>query len=83
MRKWRALYLLIEAAKMNNVKPFAYLKATLEAIAAGHLASKTDELLPWAFTPPSNWFPGASDAPLIKDQLDRKTGGTKGRISDP
>ncbi len=38
---------------MNNVEPFAYLKATLEAITAGHSASKADELFPWAFTPPS------------------------------
>ncbi|WP_339115112.1 IS66 family transposase [Thioclava sp. GXIMD2076] len=30
--------------------PFAYLKAALEAIAAGHQANRTDELLPWNFT---------------------------------
>ena len=36
---------------MNGVEPYAYLKATLEAIAAGHPASKIDELLPWAYTP--------------------------------
>ena len=32
-------------------QPNAYLKATLEAIAAGHPASDIDLLLPWAFTP--------------------------------
>ncbi|MEY8799776.1 transposase domain-containing protein [Leisingera sp. XS_AS12] len=32
------------------MEPFAYLKATLEAIASGHPASKIDELLPWNFT---------------------------------
>ena len=42
---------LIETAKMNGVNPHAYLKATLEAIAAGHPASDIDRLLPWAFTP--------------------------------
>ncbi|WP_394355467.1 transposase domain-containing protein [Meridianimarinicoccus sp. MJW13] len=30
-----------------------YLKATLEAIAAAHPASRIDELLPWNFTPSS------------------------------
>ena len=29
------------------------VKATLEAIAAGHPASDIDQLLPWAFTPTS------------------------------
>ena len=42
---------LIETAKLNGVEPYAYLKATLEAIAAGHPASRVDELLPWS--PPS------------------------------
>ena len=37
----------IETAKMNGVEPYAYLKATLEAIAAGHPA-RIDELLPWS-----------------------------------
>ena len=36
---------------MNGVEPYAYLKDTLEAIAAGHPASKIDELLPWAHSP--------------------------------
>ncbi len=45
---------LIETAKMNGVNPHAYLKATLEAIANGHPASKIDQLLPWAFTPISS-----------------------------
>ena len=31
---------LIETSKMNGVEPYAYLKATLEAIAAGHPASR-------------------------------------------
>lgn len=34
---------------MGLREPFAYLKATLEAIAAGHPKSRIDELLPWNF----------------------------------
>ena len=48
---WARIASLIETAKMNGVNPHAYLKATLEAIAAGHPASDIDRLLPWAFTP--------------------------------
>ncbi|MEM6973733.1 MAG: transposase domain-containing protein, partial [Pseudomonadota bacterium] len=36
------------------VEPFAYLKATLEALANGHPASEVDDLLPWAFNPMSS-----------------------------
>ena len=39
---------------MNGVNPHAYLKATLEAIAAGHPAPDIDALMPWAFTPASS-----------------------------
>ena len=35
---------------MNGIDPHAYLKATLEAIAAAEI----DQLLPWAFTPASS-----------------------------
>jgi transposase len=44
---------LIETAKVNGVEPFAYLKATLEAIASGHPQSRIDNLLPWNFQPSS------------------------------
>ena len=50
-RTWGRIASLIETAKINNVEPFAYLKATLEAIAGGHPKSRIDELLPWNFTP--------------------------------
>ena len=40
--------------KMNVVEPYAYLKAVLEAVAAGHSASKIDQLLTWDFTPNSS-----------------------------
>ena len=48
---WGRIATLIETAKLNGVEPYGYLKATLEAIAAGHPASRIDELLPWAYTP--------------------------------
>ena len=38
----------IEIAEMNRVEPYAYLKASLVAIAHCHPASKLDQLLPWA-----------------------------------
>lgn len=47
---WGRIASLIETAKMNGVEPYAYLKTVLEAIVAGHPASKIDQLLPWAFT---------------------------------
>jgi transposase len=48
-RNWGRIASLIETGKLNNVEPYAYLKATLEAIAAGHPAAKIDELMPWNF----------------------------------
>ncbi|WP_442880100.1 transposase domain-containing protein [Aurantimonas sp. A2-1-M11] len=42
---------LIGTCKLNGVEPYAYVKATLEAIAAGHPQSRIDELLPWNFVP--------------------------------
>jgi len=51
---WGRIASLIETAKMNGVDPFAYLKATLEAIAGGLPASRIDDLLPWAFRPTSS-----------------------------
>ncbi len=53
-KTWARVALLVETAKMNGVNPHAYLKATLEAIAAGHPASDVDTLMPWALTPASN-----------------------------
>ncbi|WP_240722877.1 IS66 family transposase, partial [Poseidonocella sp. HB161398] len=50
-RAWGRIASLIETAKINGVEPFAYLKATLEAIAAGHPKKRIDELLPWNFKP--------------------------------
>ncbi|MEJ2520459.1 MAG: IS66 family transposase [Desulfuromonadales bacterium] len=50
---WGRVASLIESAKINGVEPFAYLKSTLEAIAAGHPQNCIDELLPWNFQPSS------------------------------
>ncbi|RFP85437.1 IS66 family transposase [Rhodobacteraceae bacterium 63075] len=50
---WGRIASLIETAKINRVEPFAYLKATLEAIAAGHPKNRIDQLLPWNFQPSS------------------------------
>ncbi|MYF86468.1 MAG: IS66 family transposase [Rhodospirillaceae bacterium] len=46
---WGRIASLIETAKLNGVNPHAWLRATLEAIAAGHPNSRLDELLPWNF----------------------------------
>ena len=48
-RAWGRIASLIETAKINGVEPFAYLKATLEAIARGHPNDRLDDLLPWNF----------------------------------
>lgn len=50
-RAWGRIASLIATAKINGVEPFAYFKATLEAIANGHPASRIDQLLPWNFQP--------------------------------
>ena len=42
---------LMETCKLNGVEPYAYLKATLKAIAQGHPASRIDKLMPWNFKP--------------------------------
>ncbi|MGC9523750.1 MAG: IS66 family transposase [Anaerolineae bacterium] len=52
-RAWGRIASLIETARINGVEPFAYLKATLEAIAAGHPQGRIDDLLPWNFKPSS------------------------------
>jgi transposase len=49
-KAWGRIASLIETAKINGVEPFAYLKATLEAIAAGHPQKRINDLLPWNFT---------------------------------
>ena len=60
---WGRLASLVETCKINIVEPFAYLKSTLEAIAAGHPKSRIDDLLPWNFQP-SSYKPRALQQPL-------------------
>ena len=50
---WGRIASLIETCKINDVEPFAYLNATLTAIAHGHPQSGLDDLLPWNFKPSS------------------------------
>ena len=53
-KAWGRIASLIETAKINGVEPFAYLKATLEAIAQGHPKDRLDEPLPWNCAPASS-----------------------------
>ena len=39
---------------MNGVEPYAWVKRTLEKIAADHPKSRIRALLPWAFDPAPN-----------------------------
>jgi transposase len=48
-RNWGRIAPLIETCKLNNVKPYAYLKTTLEAIAAGHPSARIDQLMLWNY----------------------------------
>lgn len=50
---WGRITSLIETCKINGIEPFAYLMATLTAIANGHPQSRLDDLLPWNFQPSS------------------------------
>ena len=52
-RSWARIASLIATAKVNGVEPFAYLKTTLKAVAAGHPQAQIDKLLPWNFSQPS------------------------------
>ncbi len=46
---WARMASLIENCKLNAVDPYAYLRATLTAIANRHPASRIDDLMPWVF----------------------------------
>ncbi len=50
-RSWSRIASVIATCKLNHVEPYAWMKATLEAIASGHPQSRIDELLPWAARP--------------------------------
>jgi len=49
---WAIVASLIETCKLNGVDPQAYMADVLTKIVNGHLASKLDELTPWAYATP-------------------------------
>lgn len=48
-QSWARFASVIGTCRLNAVEPCAWLKTTLEAIAAGHPKSDIDALLPWSF----------------------------------
>jgi transposase len=50
---WAIVASLIETCKLNGVDPQAYMPDVLTKIVDGHLASKLDELMPWAYAAPA------------------------------
>ena len=50
---WGRIASLIGTCRLNGVEPYAWLKSTLEKIAAGHPQARVRELLPWNFDPAS------------------------------
>ena len=50
---WARIASLIGTCRVNGVEPYGYMKAVLEAIAAGHPMARIDDLLPWAFAKPA------------------------------
>jgi len=50
---WAIVASLVETCKLNGVDPQTYMADVLTKIANGHLANKLDELMPWAYAPPT------------------------------
>jgi transposase len=48
---WAVLASLIATCKLNNVEPQAYIEDVITRLINGHLQSRLDELLPWAYAP--------------------------------
>jgi transposase len=46
---WAVTASLIETCKLNQVDPHAYLTDVLQRLVAGHLQSRIDDLMPWAY----------------------------------
>jgi transposase len=46
---WAVVASLIETCKLNDVEPLGYLNDVLTRIVDGHLNSRIDDLLPWAY----------------------------------
>ncbi|MFQ6755542.1 transposase domain-containing protein [Cereibacter sphaeroides] len=53
-RSWARFALVIGTFRLNGVEPYAWLRSTLEAIAAGQLKFDIDALLPWNFPKAAN-----------------------------
>jgi len=49
---WAIVASLIETCKLNGADPLAYMADVLTKIVNGHLASRLDELMPWAYATP-------------------------------
>nr|WP_257838486.1 transposase domain-containing protein [Phenylobacterium sp. J426] len=50
---WAVLASLIATCKLNGVEPQAYIEDVITKLINGHLQSRLDELLPWAYAPTS------------------------------
>jgi hypothetical protein len=48
---WATIASLIETCKLCDVEPYAYLADVITKIVNGHLNSRIDDLLPWAYRP--------------------------------
>ena len=46
---WAVIASLIETCKLNRVEPLGYIADVLTRIVNGHLNSRIDDLLPWAY----------------------------------
>jgi transposase len=49
---WATVASLVETCKLCGVDPQAYLADAITKIVRGHLNSRIDDLLPWAYMPP-------------------------------
>ena len=52
VENWAIVASLVENCKLNGVDPQAYMADVLTKIVNGHLVSKLDELMPWAYATP-------------------------------
>ena len=48
---WAVLASLVATCKLNDVEPQAYIEDVITRLVNGHLQSRLDELLPWAYVP--------------------------------
>ena len=64
---WARMVSIIETCKLNAVDTYAYLRATLTAIANRHPASRLDDLMPWAFQKQSSRNSDGPQPPLTNE----------------